>query len=63
MNKSKAPYSSFGSTSEPDQRLTISAGVAASDGSTTSPQMLVAVADERLYAAKRNGRNCVQPEL
>jgi diguanylate cyclase (GGDEF)-like protein len=39
--------------------LTVSAGVAASEGGQDSPQKLVAAADRALYMAKRQGRNRV----
>jgi len=42
---------------EGTERLTISAGLAASGAGIASPQDLVARADERLYRAKQAGRN------
>jgi diguanylate cyclase (GGDEF)-like protein len=49
----------------PDGRLlsvTASFGVAVK-GELTSGEQLIAIADEALYEAKRNGKNCVAPEL
>lgn len=40
-------------------RITISAGVSLSPQHGMSPQVLLKSADEALYAAKANGRNCV----
>jgi len=40
-------------------RLTASLGVASWDGGTQDSAALVRIADERLYAAKRAGKNCV----
>jgi diguanylate cyclase (GGDEF)-like protein len=37
--------------------VTLSAGVACSDGDAKNPNELVAVADKALYAAKKGGRN------
>jgi diguanylate cyclase (GGDEF)-like protein len=42
-----------------DERLTISAGVAVSSEAVRDPQQLIALADERLYRAKADGRNRV----
>ncbi len=39
--------------------VTASFGVTVSDGSERSPDLFVRVADEALYRAKANGRNCV----
>ncbi len=39
--------------------ITISAGVAERDHRTAEPDDLLKLTDEALYAAKRNGRNCV----
>ena len=41
--------------------ITISGGVAEASGDMVGPEQFVALADERLYAAKRNGRNRVEP--
>lgn len=41
-------------------RMTISAGVAVYLGDATSPNALMKKADEALYAAKADGRNCVK---
>jgi len=42
--------------------VTISCGVASMFPSTnTKPQMLIQKADQALYRAKQNGRNCVIP--
>lgn len=40
-------------------RVSASFGVTVSDGSERSPDVFVRVADEALYRAKANGRNCV----
>jgi two-component system cell cycle response regulator len=39
--------------------LTVSIGVASSEGRETTPEALLHAADQALYAAKRGGRNCV----
>lgn len=49
------------STGEKQTRLTISIGIAALHKGTT-PQALIEAADVCLFAAKRNGRNCVVGE-
>jgi diguanylate cyclase (GGDEF)-like protein len=41
--------------------VTISGGVAEADAEMGAPERFVAAADERLYAAKRNGRNRIEP--
>jgi len=41
--------------------VTMSFGVAAADTALEGPESFVALADERLYAAKRGGRNRVEP--
>jgi two-component system cell cycle response regulator len=43
-----------------DIRVTASFGVTVSDGSEKSPDFFVRVADEALYQAKADGRNCVR---
>ncbi|HSG48134.1 MAG TPA: diguanylate cyclase, partial [Longimicrobiales bacterium] len=43
-----------------DPALTVSAGVAAFDPAMGSMEELLAAADEALYRAKRDGRNCVR---
>ncbi|MCB9957760.1 MAG: PleD family two-component system response regulator [Rhodospirillaceae bacterium] len=43
----------------PDIHVTISLGVAATDDAEYSPDALIKRADECLYEAKHNGRNCV----
>jgi two-component system, cell cycle response regulator len=43
-----------------DIRVTASFGVTVSDGTEKSPDFFVRVADEALYQAKANGRNCVR---
>ena len=43
----------------PDIHVTISLGVAATDEAEYSPDALIKRADECLYEAKHNGRNCV----
>jgi two-component system, cell cycle response regulator len=43
--------------------ITISGGVAEATVDMTEPAKFVALADERLYAAKRGGRNRIEPEL
>jgi diguanylate cyclase (GGDEF)-like protein len=40
--------------------LTVSAGVAATQGEASDPERLVLRADEALYRAKHDGRNCVR---
>ena len=40
-------------------RVSASFGVTVSDGSERNPDTFVRVADEALYRAKANGRNCV----
>jgi diguanylate cyclase (GGDEF)-like protein len=40
--------------------LTVSAGVAAAQGAGCEAEALVLWADEALYHAKRDGRNCVR---
>jgi diguanylate cyclase (GGDEF)-like protein len=40
--------------------VTASFGVTVSDGCERSPEVLIRVADEALYRAKANGRNCVE---
>ncbi len=42
-----------------EMRVSASFGVTVSDGSERSPDVFVRVADEALYRAKGNGRNCV----
>jgi diguanylate cyclase (GGDEF)-like protein len=42
-----------------DIRVSASFGVTVSDGSERSPDIFVRVADQALYKAKANGRNCV----
>jgi len=42
-----------------EMRISASFGVTVSDGSERSPDLYVRVADEALYRAKANGRNCV----
>lgn len=42
--------------------VTISGGVAEADPAMGEPERFVALADERLYAAKRNGRNRIEPK-
>jgi diguanylate cyclase (GGDEF)-like protein len=50
----------FKNPSAPGQRLTISLGVASVlPSSSSSPATLIAAADEALYQAKHEGRNCV----
>lgn len=44
----------------PDLHVTVSIGVAERESSARAEEVL-AVADERMYRAKRNGRNAVQP--
>ena len=39
--------------------VTISIGVAATDGKVSDPTEFIKIADENLYQAKRQGRNCV----
>ena len=41
-------------------RVTISSGIAAYCGDSTTPSVLMKRADEALYAAKSGGRNCVR---
>ena len=43
----------------PNIHITISLGVAATDDPECHPDTLIKCADDCLYAAKRNGRNCV----
>ncbi|MDO6733055.1 diguanylate cyclase [Octadecabacter sp. 1_MG-2023] len=50
-------HSSFGVL----PKVTISSGVAAYLGDNTPPNLLMKRADEALYAAKADGRNCVKP--
>lgn len=45
-----------------DLRITISIGVAEKTPSLSSPEEIVKIADEQLYAAKNSGRNRVIPE-
>jgi diguanylate cyclase (GGDEF)-like protein len=40
--------------------VTASFGVTVSDGRERSPEELIRIADEALYRAKANGRNCVE---
>lgn len=42
-----------------EMRVSASFGVTVSDGSERTPEDLVRIADEALYRAKANGRNCV----
>jgi two-component system, cell cycle response regulator len=42
--------------------VTISGGVADATADMAGPERFVALADERLYAAKRNGRNRIEPK-
>jgi diguanylate cyclase (GGDEF)-like protein len=48
-------------TTQPGGRLTISAGVAAAPQDGMDPQTVLRRADEALYAAKRKGKNRVEP--
>jgi diguanylate cyclase (GGDEF)-like protein len=41
--------------------ISISGGVAAATSDMAGPDRFVALADERLYAAKRNGRDRIEP--
>ena len=43
-------------------QISVSIGAAFADAAVREPTDLIQVADERLYRAKRNGRNCVKPE-
>jgi len=43
--------------------VTISGGVAGAHSDMTGPDKFVAAADERLYAAKNHGRNCIEPHI
>jgi two-component system cell cycle response regulator len=43
--------------------VTISGGVADAAADMVGPERFVALADERLYAAKRNGRNRIEPHV
>jgi diguanylate cyclase (GGDEF)-like protein len=38
-------------------KVTVSIGLAGSDGKTTNPQKVIKAADRKLYQAKRGGRN------
>jgi len=42
-----------------DVRVTISAGLAERDATARAPTEVLKVADQALYRAKANGRNCV----
>ncbi len=57
--KIRCSIESEGFGPERRERLTVSAGVAESREGVTTPQELIALADNRLYAAKAKGRNRV----
>lgn len=49
-----------GPEANPDDRITISFGVSCSHSSPADPQTLIEAADQALYQAKKDGRNCTR---